>query len=144
MEENKRLSTRSQGRRKPLRRQSIGGASDCEQWFAPPMLCLLRTFWRLCTIRILSALRMRGLYDKRHLLAKLCIAGSKNSHGLSSNFNSVAKIDDSSSSMQIIVNTEQCWTQLHTHTHTHTHKRKFLIIYFCLPTCRILGVQRNG
>ena len=59
-------------------------------------------------IRILSALRMRGLHDKRHLLAKLRIAGSKNSHGLSSNFNSVAKIDDSSSSMQIIVNTEQC------------------------------------
>ena len=31
------------------------------------------------TIGILSALRMRGLHDKRHLLAKLRIAGSKNS-----------------------------------------------------------------
>ena len=30
------------------------------------------------TIGILSALRMRGLHDKRHLLAKLRIAGSKN------------------------------------------------------------------
>ena len=30
------------------------------------------------TIRILSALRMRGLHDKRHLLAKLHIAGSEN------------------------------------------------------------------
>ena len=31
------------------------------------------------TIGILSALRMRGLHDKRHLLAKLRIAGSENS-----------------------------------------------------------------
>ena len=30
------------------------------------------------TIGILSALPMRGLHDKRHLLAKLCIAGSEN------------------------------------------------------------------
>ena len=30
------------------------------------------------TIGILSALRMRGLHDKRHLLAKLRIAGSEN------------------------------------------------------------------
>ena len=30
------------------------------------------------TIGILSALRMRGLHDKRQLLAKLCIAGSEN------------------------------------------------------------------
>ena len=37
-----------QRRRKALRRQSIGGASDCSQSFAPPMLCLLRTFQRLC------------------------------------------------------------------------------------------------
>ena len=29
-------------------------------------------------IGILSALRMRGLHDKRHLLAKLRIAGSEN------------------------------------------------------------------
>ena len=32
------------------------------------------------TIGILSALRMRGLHDKRHLLAKLRIAGSENSN----------------------------------------------------------------
>ena len=31
------------------------------------------------TIGILSALRMRGLHDKRHLLAKLRIEGSENS-----------------------------------------------------------------
>ena len=31
------------------------------------------------TIGILSALRMRGLHDKRHLLAKLLICGSENS-----------------------------------------------------------------
>ena len=31
------------------------------------------------TIGILSVLRMRGLHDKRHLLAKLRIAGSENS-----------------------------------------------------------------
>ena len=30
------------------------------------------------TIGILSGLRMRGLHDKRHLLAKLRIAGSEN------------------------------------------------------------------
>ena len=30
------------------------------------------------TIGMLSALRMRGLHDKRHLLAKLRIAGSEN------------------------------------------------------------------
>ena len=30
------------------------------------------------TIGILSALRMRGLHDKRHLLAKLRICGSEN------------------------------------------------------------------
>ena len=31
-------------------------------------------------IGMLSALRMRGLHDKRHLLAKLRICGSENSH----------------------------------------------------------------
>ena len=35
------------------------------------------------TMGLLSALRMRGLYDKRHLLAKLRIAGSENSDKLS-------------------------------------------------------------
>ena len=30
------------------------------------------------TIWIMSVLRMRGLHDKRHLLAKLCICGSEN------------------------------------------------------------------
>ena len=33
------------------------------------------------TIGILSARRMRGLHDKRHLLAKLRIAGSENFEG---------------------------------------------------------------
>ena len=35
------------------------------------------------TIGLLSALCMRGLHDKRHLLAKLLIAGSENSDKLS-------------------------------------------------------------
>ena len=34
------------------------------------------------TIGILSALRMRGLHDKRHLLVKLRICGSENCHAL--------------------------------------------------------------
>ena len=38
-------------------------------------------------IGILSALRMRGLHDKRHLLAKLHICGSKNYKVLYCTFN---------------------------------------------------------
>ena len=43
-------------------------------------------------IRILSALRMRGLHDKRHLLAKLRICGSENCYEISVQLNGKVNI----------------------------------------------------
>ena len=46
------------------------------------------------TIRILSALRMHDLHDKRHLLAKLRIAGSENLHSYTHAYCSYALLNE--------------------------------------------------
>ena len=51
------------------------------QGFIPVYIINGRKQTLVNTIGILSSLRMRGSYDKRHLLAKLRICGSENCSG---------------------------------------------------------------